>query len=75
MIERCIQSGEDALIIKAADIIDSFKWYSKQNNIEELRNHCLKTANIIFKLKPDDFNDEIFQELKFWQEKFKYLEN
>lgn len=71
LIKRCVQNGQDALIIKTADIIDSFKWYSSQNNEDELKNHCAKNANIIFKFKPNDFNDKIFNELKSWQEKFK----
>jgi len=74
LIERCVQNGQDALIVKTADIIDSFKWYSSQNNEGELKNHCLKNANAIFRFKPEDFNDKIFSELKEWQESFSYLE-
>jgi (p)ppGpp synthase/HD superfamily hydrolase len=70
LINRCIQNGQDALIVKAADIIDSFKWYSSQNNEEQLKNHCMKNANAILASKPDNFEDEIFNELKKWQEKF-----
>jgi (p)ppGpp synthase/HD superfamily hydrolase len=70
LIQRCVQSGQDALIIKTADIIDSFKWYSNQNNEEQLNEHCIKNANTIFKFKPKDFNDKIFNDLKSWQEKF-----
>lgn len=70
LIQRCIQNGQDALIIKAADIIDSFKWYTSQNNEDELKNHCIKNANVIFNLKPKNFEDKIFNELKSWQERF-----
>lgn len=70
LINRCIQNGQDALIVKAADIIDSFKWYSSQNNEEQLKNHCMKNANTILELKPKNFDDKIFNELKKWQEKF-----
>jgi len=69
LIRRCIQNGQDALIVKAADIIDSFKWYSSQDNKDELQ-YCMRNANAIFKFKPDDFNDKIFNELKNWQNKF-----
>lgn len=72
LIKRCAQSGQDALIIKSADIIDSFKWYSSQNNEGEIK-YCMRNANAIFKFKPNDFNDKIFNELKSWQEKFSYL--
>lgn len=70
MIQRCVQNGQDALIVKTADIIDSFKWSSSQNNEDELRNHCVKNANAIFKFKPEDFDDKIFNELQSWQERF-----
>ena len=70
LIQRCVQNGQDALIVKTADIIDSFKWYSSQNNEDELKNHCVKNANAIFKFKPEDFDDKIFNELKSWQERF-----
>ncbi len=70
LIKRCIQNWQDALIVKTADTIDSFKWYSSQNNEDELKNHCIKTANAIFEFKPDNFDDKIFDELKIWQEKF-----
>ncbi len=70
LIQRCAQNGQDALIVKTADIIDSFKWYVGQNNDDELKNHCVKNANAIFKFKPKDFDDKIFDELKSWQERF-----
>ena len=70
LIQRCVQNGQDALIVKTADVIDSFKWYASQNNENELKNHCLKNANAIFKFKPEDFDDKIFDELKNWQERF-----
>ncbi|NTU66656.1 MAG: HD domain-containing protein [Candidatus Moranbacteria bacterium] len=70
LIQRCVQNGQDALIVKTADIIDSFKWYSSQNNENELKNHCVKNANAILKFKPDDFDDRIFDELRSWQERF-----
>lgn len=69
LIERCVAEGEDALIIKAADTIDSFKWYSAQDNREQL-DHCVKTTETIFKFKPENFKDKIFDELKGWQDKF-----
>jgi (p)ppGpp synthase/HD superfamily hydrolase len=70
LIKRCVQNGQDALIVKTADIIDSFKWYSSQNNEDELKNHCVKNAEAIFKFKPTDFEDKIFDELKNWQSEF-----
>lgn len=69
LIKRCIQNGQDALIVKAADILDSFKWYSSQDNKEELQ-YCMRNANAIFKFKPGNFDDKIFDKLKNWQSKF-----
>jgi GTP pyrophosphokinase len=69
LIERCIANGQDALIIKVADTIDSFKFYTKINNQDQLQNYCAKIADLIFELKPVEFNDKIFAELKTWQEK------
>jgi (p)ppGpp synthase/HD superfamily hydrolase len=72
LIKRCIQNGQDALIVKAADILDSFKWYSSQDNKNELQ-YCMRNASAIFKFKPDDFTDKIFDELRSWQIKFANL--
>lgn len=71
LIKRCAENGKDALIVKTADTIDSFKYYSKVNNIDQLQNHCIITANLIFKYLPKDFNDPIFEDLRKWQEKIK----
>ena len=73
LIKRCVQDGQDALIVKAADIIDSFKWYASQDNKEEL-GYCMRNTNAIFKYKPKNFNDKIFDELKSWQRKFLHLD-
>ncbi|EKD79151.1 MAG: hypothetical protein ACD_41C00152G0002 [uncultured bacterium] len=70
LIRRCVQNGRDAFIVKTADIIDSFKWYTIQGNKEELKNHCVRNATAIFKFKPKDFNDKIFEELNNLQEQY-----
>lgn len=66
LIKRCVSNGQDALIVKAADIIDSFKYYTDTNNRDQLE-YCMRNANAIFKYKPSDFADPIFDELKKWQ--------
>lgn len=68
LVQRCIAAGQEALIIKAADTLDSYKWYSSQNNTQELE-YCARNAKAILDLKPGDFDDNVFEELKFWQEK------
>jgi len=66
LIERCVANGQAALIVKVADTIDSFKFYSRANNQEQLQNYCVKVANLILDLKPVEFNDKIFDELAVW---------
>lgn len=68
LIKRCVAAGEKALIIKAADILDSFKWYSSQNNKGELE-YCLRNAKAILKYKPEDFDDKIIEEIRKWEDK------
>ena len=68
LIKRCTNNGEEALIVKTADILDSFQWYARQNNKDEL-GYCMKNANAIFQYKPENCQDKIFAELKKWQEK------
>jgi len=67
-IKRCVEYGEEALIIKTADILDSFKYYTAVQNEVELE-YCQRNAKTILKLKSVDFNDKIFEELK------KYVNN
>lgn len=74
LIKRAIANDEEALIIKAADILDSFKFYTAVNNQGEL-GYCMRHANAIFEHKPDTFQDKIFSVLKQWQEKYKNLRN
>lgn len=69
MIARCAVAGEDAMIVKVADTLDSFKFYFRVGNQEQLQNHCLQIADLIFKYKLKEFNDKIFAELKEWQDK------
>jgi len=72
LIKPCARSGKDALIVKVADTIDSFKWYFGQKNEEQIE-HCMDVANLIFELRPDNFEDKIFEELEFWQNKVEYF--
>lgn len=72
LIGRCVDNGQDALIVKTADILDSFKWYARQKNDEQLL-YCLRNAEAIFNLKPRVFEDKIFDELKIWKDKLGYL--
>jgi guanosine-3',5'-bis(diphosphate) 3'-pyrophosphohydrolase len=68
LVKRCVEVGKDAMIVKAADTLDSFKYYTKTNNQDELE-YCRKNAESIFKCLPKNFNDVVFKELKKWKEK------
>lgn len=72
LIQRCIKNGQDALIVKTGDILDSFKWYASQDNTDQLK-YCIRNANAIFKYKTDDFDDKIFRELDTWKDRFSDL--
>lgn len=61
-IKRCVEYGEDALIIKTADILDSFQYYTAVDNKDELE-YCNYHARKILELKPENFQDKIFKEL------------
>lgn len=65
LTNRCIRNGEDALIVKTVDIIDSFKFYSKVDNTDELM-YCVKNGKTILKFKPDNYTDPVFDILKNW---------
>jgi (p)ppGpp synthase/HD superfamily hydrolase len=63
LIKRCAETGEDALIVKCADIIDSFKFYTAENNEAQLE-YCRRNALAIFKYKPENYHDKVFDELR-----------
>ncbi len=62
LIQRCVACGEDALIIKTADILDSIEHYTKTQNNEQLE-YCKRNVEAIIKYKPDTFTDPIFAKL------------
>jgi (p)ppGpp synthase/HD superfamily hydrolase len=66
LIRRCAQNGEAALIVKTADILDSFKYYTKVNNKDELE-YSRKNAEAIKKYKPENFTDPIFEKFNDWK--------
>lgn len=69
IIQQCVNAGKEALIVKAADVLDSFKWYTSTQNTEELK-YCMRNADAIFRLKPDDWQDGVFEQLqKFYKSK------
>ncbi|MEF3691593.1 MAG: HD domain-containing protein [Candidatus Moraniibacteriota bacterium] len=72
LIKRTVNNGQEALIVKAADTLDSFKWYTARKNNEQIL-YCLRNAEAILELKPGEFRDCIFDELKKWKDEYQYL--
>ncbi len=68
LIQRCVDNGEEALIVKTADILDSYKWYTAHGNADQL-DYCRRNAEAIMKFKPENFEDKIFGELNTWLNK------
>ena len=62
LIGRCVAAGEPALIVKTADILDSFTYYTVTNNQEQLV-YCKRNKEAIVRLKPVTFTDKIFTSL------------
>lgn len=63
LIRRCILAGENALIVKAADIIDNYHYYAKTNNKKGIK-YCLNNSQLLINNIPDRFKDPIFEKLK-----------
>lgn len=66
-IDRCIAVGEDALIVKAADALDSYGFYLSVNNPDEVK-RSVDIAKTILEKLPTDMSDPIFNELKGLQQ-------
>jgi (p)ppGpp synthase/HD superfamily hydrolase len=63
LTKRCIEVGQAGAIIKAADILDNYIYYSKINELEG-KNWMIKTGNMLLKEIPEIYTDPIFDELK-----------
>lgn len=67
IIQQCVDAGKDACIVKTADIIDSYRWYTATQNERELT-YCARNADAIFRLVPDTVEDPIFDDLRKWHQ-------
>ena len=63
LAKRAAETGRAALIIRAADTLDSFKHYTKTQNQPELE-YCRKNAEAILKYKQADWEDGVFEEME-----------
>ncbi len=62
MIERCQSVGKDALIVKAADTIDSYNFYRSANNPDETQ-RAIDIAKLLSSVVTQEEKDPIFDKL------------
>jgi len=62
-IDRCIVVGEPALIVKAADTLDSYRFYRSVDNADEVA-RSIDIAKTILEKILGDFKDPVFIELQ-----------
>lgn len=74
LASRCASKGREALLIKAADILDSFCFYESMRNLGELK-YCARSTDAIFEFISAEWKDSIFQDLLSWRERSLREEN
>jgi (p)ppGpp synthase/HD superfamily hydrolase len=62
LIKRCLETSEKASIVKAADIIDNYKYYSSLNDQVGIE-YCKNNALSFRKYFNTDYDDKIFIKL------------
>jgi (p)ppGpp synthase/HD superfamily hydrolase len=62
LLQRCAKAGKTALIVKCADILDNYKYYTAVNNTGEVSN-CIDNAKILKELTTDDYGDPLIREV------------
>jgi (p)ppGpp synthase/HD superfamily hydrolase len=63
MVVRCAATGSDALIVKIADVVDNFKYFTALNDPAGL-DYGHDIGNLIFENLPNAFSDPLLDELK-----------
>lgn len=63
IFRRCSIVWEDAMIVKMADVYDSFLFYVKENNLPEIE-RCKVLANLVEKYKKEEWNGNIFDRIE-----------
>lgn len=62
LIKRCLETSEKAAIVKAADILDNYKYYSSLNDLAGLE-YCTNNASSFRKHFNNAYDDKIFTKL------------
>lgn len=76
LIGRCIAAGEEAIIVKGADILDNYRYYEKINDAEEIQYGAKLLKYLLPSLEKAPvqiktlINNPIFVELKKYWDKY-----
>lgn len=62
LIDRCTQAGEDALIVKTADILDNYHYFVLEKNTKAIEK-MLYLSKLVRERKPNHFTDPIYNKL------------
>ncbi len=62
LIKRCAENGEEALIVKAADILDNFTYFHQINDAKGI-DYCARNTKALLNILPAHFKDPIFNKL------------
>ena len=70
IVRRCVLHSEWALIVKSADVLDNFAYYSRRKkewdtSAEEEIRRCQNIATMILENLPTQYTDSIFAELQY----------
>jgi (p)ppGpp synthase/HD superfamily hydrolase len=70
LLRRCLAHGEDALIVKIADILDNYTYYSQMDDQKGL-DYCSRNTEYLLQIVPSDFENGAFTELVEFHSKVK----
>lgn len=73
LISRCAEFSENALIIKATDILDNIKYYCRIEHKDSI-DKMLHYSNLLFNYKKNTYKDPIFYILNDVVSSYKHLE-
>lgn len=62
LLKRCLATHEKAAIVKAADILDNYKYYLRLNDQSGIE-YCIKNTLIFRQYFNKNYTDKIFQKL------------
>ena len=63
LLKRCVDFGNEALIVKIADILDNYKYYKRIESQKGLE-YCAGNTEYLSEIISSNFKDKIFDELK-----------